>query len=81
MTNQIDKRLYDPKWWEQTIDKGIPLSFRFEDLPVEELLILDEFSREYPGLRFNLRKQRGQRFLLTILPSRHLTDNEAKGEP
>lgn len=78
-----EKRLYNLKWWEETIDRGIPLSFTYDELPFEELLVLDELNRTYPGLRFNLRKQRGRGkpYLLTILPSRHLEDEEVKGEP
>ena len=75
------KRLYCPDWWEQTIEKGIPLSFRLEELPLEELLVLDELSGQYPGLRFNLRKQRGAHYILTILPSKHIEEDTVKGEP
>jgi len=79
------ERLYKPEWFDY-IDRGIPITFRYVELPVEELMILDEMSRgDYPGLRFNLRKQRGrgQSYLLTILPSRHLERDrtEVKGEP
>ena len=74
-------RMYDSKWWEMTVDKGIPLSFTYTELPTEELMVCDEMSKIYPGLRFNLRKQRGRRYLLTILPSKHLEDDQAKGEP
>jgi hypothetical protein len=76
----MPERLYDPQWWQQTISQGLPLSFQYKELPVEELLVLDEYCRRYPGMRFNLRRQRG-RYLLTLLPSRHLEDEEAKGEP
>ena len=76
-----ESRMYDSKWWEMTVDKGIPLSFTYTELPTEELMVCDEMSKTYPGLRFNLRKQRGRRYLLTILPSKHLEDDQAKGEP
>lgn len=78
----VEKRLYDPAWWQRTIDRGIPLSFTYNELPFEELLILDELGGKYPGLRFNLRKQRG-RYLLTILPSKYPEkgQDEVKGEP
>lgn len=77
-----EARLYDPRWWALTVDRGIPLSFTYTEIPVEELMACDEMSRTYPGLRFNLRKQRGRRYLLTILPSRHMMEdeNEVKGE-
>jgi hypothetical protein len=75
------ERLYDPRWWEITINKGIPLSFTFNELPTEELMVCDEMGKKYPGLRFNLRKQRGSRYLLTILPSKHLDEEKVKGEP
>ena len=74
------ERLYDPEWWVQTIERGIPLSFRSEELPLEEILALDECAHQYPGLRFNLRKQRGK-YLLTILPPRHIGEENARGEP
>lgn len=78
-----EKRLYDPDWWSRTIAIGRPLSFRYGELPLEELLILDELSNEYPGLRFNLRKQRGRGtgYLLTILPGKDMEREEVKGEP
>jgi len=76
-----EERLYDPKWWEMTINRGVPLTFPYQELPVEELMVCDEMSRQYPGLRFNLRLQRGRRYLLTILPSKHLEDGKVKGEP
>lgn len=78
------QRFYDPVWWEETIDRGIPLSFRYVELPLEELLTIDELSKSlYPGLRFNLRKQRGEQYILTMLPTKHLTKerDEVKGEP
>jgi len=76
----MPERLYNPDWFEH-IDKGIPVSFTYTELPVEELLILNELSEQYPGLRFNLRKQRGRRYLLTLLPTRHINEEKAKGEP
>jgi len=76
-----ENRLYDPDWWKITVDKGIPLSFTYTELPLEELMVCDEMSQVYPGLRWNLRKQRGSRYLLTILPSKHVEDEEVKGEP
>ena len=79
------QRFYDPVWWEETIDRNMPLSFRYSELPLEELLVIDELSRSlYPGLRFNLRKQRGPGgYILTMLPTKHLTKSrdEVKGEP
>lgn len=77
------ERLYDPEWWQRTIDRGIPLSFVYKELPVEELMVLDEMAKLYPGLRFNLRKQRGNRYLLTILPSKDIDkdETEVRGGP
>ena len=75
------ERLYDLEWWKITIDRGIPLTFPYDELPIEELMVCDEMSRVYPGLRFNLRKQRGRHYILTILPSKHIEFEEVKGEP
>lgn len=76
-----EKRFYKLEWWEITIDKNIPLSFTYAELPVEELMACDEISKQHPGLRFNLRKQRGARYLLTILPSRDIDEPVVKGQP
>lgn len=79
------QRFYNPVWWEETIDRGIPLSFRYVELPLEELLTIDELSKSlYPGLRFNLRKQRGHgRYILTLLPTKDVEKDfgEVKGQP
>jgi len=77
----VAERLYDPEWWQVTIDRGIPLTFPYEELPIEELMVCDEMSKVYPGLRFNLRKQRGRRYLLTILPSKNIELEGVRGEP
>lgn len=80
----MSQRFYDPQWWSDTIEGGIPLSFRYDELPTEELLVMEELSRSiYPGLRFNLRKQRGNRFVLTILPTKDplLGVDKVKGQP
>lgn len=65
---------------DRCLDTLEPMTLLFVNLPIEELLVLDEISIRYPGLMFNLRKQR-QGYLLTILPSKHLTEPEVKGEP
>lgn len=62
------------------LDTLEPMTMPFVSLPLEELLVLEEESIRYPGLMFNLRKQR-QGYLLTIVPSKHLTELEVAGEP
>ena len=53
----------------------------YEDLPIDELKVLDELSMEYPGLRFSLFKQRAKYYMLTILPTQHWEEEQVKGEP
>lgn len=76
--------LYRPEWFD-LLWEGKALSFRYTELPVEVLLFLSHLAEEYPGLQFNLRKQRGRGkcYLLTILPHHHLDKEkgEVKGEP
>lgn len=74
------ERLYDPDWFRCVVE-GRNMTLRYTQLPVEEILVLDEMAAQYPGLRFNLRKQRANRYLLTILSVRHPSSEEAKGEP
>lgn len=73
------KRLYKAEWAE--ILKDAPVTWRFSELPVEELLVLEDMATTYPGLMFNLRKQRGKVYLLTVMRIRHPEEEEVKGEP
>lgn len=74
-----NERLYRPEWFEH-INKGQPITFTYGEIPIEELLILDTMTQQFPGLMFNLRKQRGARYLLTIMPLRHVDKEVVKGE-
>ena len=76
----MPQRLYRPEWFD-SIAKGEPVSFTYSELPVEEMLILDDLALSYPGLRFFLRKQRGRRYLLTVLPVHNPTQERVSGEP
>jgi hypothetical protein len=62
------------------IQKGTNVTGIYDELPLEELLALDDLRHEYPGLRWILRKQRG-RYLLTVLKGRKLDLEHVKGEP
>lgn len=56
---------------------------RYNFLPLDTIVALDELSEHYPGLRWVLRKKRGDRYELHVLKSRHLElwEEEVKGEP
>ena len=56
---------------------------RYNFLPLDTILILDELGEYFPGLRWVLRKQRGFRYELRVLRSKHLEEDETevKGEP
>ncbi len=54
---------------------------RFNFLPLDTLVALDELSEHYPGLRWVLRKQRGDRYELRVISSKHLEMWSVKGEP
>lgn len=64
------------------IQNGSNVTGYYQDLPVEDLLLLDQMSSQYPGLRWVLRKQR-QQYLLTVLQTKQLekTREQVKGEP
>jgi len=76
----MPKRLYDPEWLKY-IRRHQNVTFRYTEFPLEELLVLNELSGQYPGLRWNLRKQRGDIFLLTILTGSQFQDRKNKGAP
>ena len=67
----------------QHILSGNHVTGEYDSLPLEQLLVLDEMAQKLPGLRFVLRKQRGDKYLLTVLQTEHLdkTREEIKGEP
>lgn len=54
---------------------------KYTFLPLDTIVALDELTEYYPGLRWVLRKKRGNRYELKVLRSKHLEDWEAKGEP
>ena len=54
---------------------------RYNFIPLDTIIALDELSEHYPGLRWTLRKQRGDRYELKVLQSKHLEIWEAKGAP
>ena len=54
---------------------------KYNFLPLDTLIALDELSEHYPGLRFALYKKRGARYELHALRSKHLELWEVKGEP
>jgi len=64
----------------KAIQSGNNVSAVYDDIPIEELLVLDSVAEQYPGLRWVLRKQRG-RYILTVLSGHHLTKPKVKGEP
>lgn len=64
----------------KAIQEGHNVSAYYDDLPLEELLVLDTMTGKYPGLRWVLRRQRN-RYILTILRGHHLEKPQVKGEP
>lgn len=54
---------------------------QYNFLPLDTIIALDEESQFVPGLRWVLRKQRGNKYELRVLRSKHLEKWEVKGEP
>ncbi len=68
-------------WLRKALDESANVTAVYDGLPLEELLMLDNLSdTTYPGLRWNLRRQRG-RYLLTLLHPHNIMGNHVKGEP
>ena len=65
----------------KAIQEGNNVSAVYNELPLEELLVLDSMLDKYPGLRWVLRKQRDNHYVLTVLRGHHLEKPEVKGEP
>lgn len=66
----------------KAIQDGSNVTGIYRELPLEDILVLDQMSSEHPGLRWVLRRQR-DRYLLTVLQTKHLdgTREEIKGQP
>lgn len=81
MLLRIDKLELHPLLLKHILE-GSNVTGIFDDLPLEQLLVLDTVSDEMPGLRWILRKQRG-RYLLTVLSTKHVDKSrkEVKGQP
>ena len=70
-------------WIRRALDEETNVTAIYNDLPLEEMVILDALSEsKYPGLRWVLRRQRGQ-YMLTLLFPTHLSKGKGqiKGEP
>jgi hypothetical protein len=50
----------------KAIEEGVSVKAVYDELPLEQILVLDMLTDERPSLRFMLRKERG-RYSLTIL--------------
>jgi hypothetical protein len=78
---KFDILTLDPRMLE-AIQSGSNVTGIYSEFPLEDLLFLDEMTKELPGLRFVLRKQR-DKYLLTVLQTKHLdqTREDVRGEP
>ena len=67
----------------EAIQSGSNVTGIYRELPLEDILVLDQMSTEHPGLRWVLRRQRRDRYLLTVLQTKHIdgTREEIKGQP
>lgn len=65
----------------EIVAKSGQATAKYNFLPWDTIMALEELAPYYPGLRWILRKQRGDRYELRVFSSKHLEEWVVKGEP